>query len=106
MRRFIALLATGLALALPAQAAALTLMQVTAIVKKGFTKQVRAKANLAGLKLVAVTVKCSSIGGGDWTCFATYTIKESGAYAKYGEYISVTPTGWHSQSGGTLLKEW
>lgn len=106
MRRAITALAIGIALAIPAQASAATTKQVTAIVKKGFTRQIRARATLAGYKYIGDTMKCAAIGGQRWTCYATYTLGKQGAFAKYGVYITTTGDTWRTIGNGTLLKEW
>jgi hypothetical protein len=107
MRRLIAVLAVSCTLAVPAQALAVTTAQVTAAVKAGYTKQLRAKAGISGFRLIAVTMKCASTGTQRWSCYSTYTLKNSGTYFKYGIFIDVTPKGWQTQTNkATLLKTW
>lgn len=107
-RRIIATLAVVAAVAVPTQASAATvpLARVTAIVKKEYTQQIRARAQLAGYKFISATLKCAVVGHNQWTCYGTYTIEINGTHAKYGQYINVTTSSWKAIGNGTLLKEW
>ncbi len=90
----------------PAAAASPTLAQVTAVVKKQYTQQISARAKRAGFKFIATTMKCAVAGRSKWTCYATYTIEVRTTYAKYGQYIDVTGTGWKARGKGKLLETW
>jgi hypothetical protein len=107
-RTIIVVFAAVAAIAVPAQASASTvpLAHVTAIVRKGYSVQIRARARLAGFEFVGTTVKCAVIGHDLWTCYGTYTLGQKGTFFKYGQYISVTANGWKAQGNGTLIKEW
>jgi cytochrome c len=107
-RRIIVLLAVVGAAAVPAQASAatVTVAHVTAIVRKGYSQQIRTRTRLAGFKFIGTTVKCASTGHNLWTCYGTYTIEEKGTHLKYGQYISVNANGWKANGNGTFLKQW
>ena len=105
MRRFITALATGVTLALPAQASAITTGQMTAFIKRGFTNQVRARLQLAGYIFLGDSVKCIYVGQHTWNCYAKYSASKSGYTFQYGVYIVATPNGWKTTGNATLLKE-
>ncbi len=104
-RKMIVSLVVAAVFAMPALASAATTAQVTAYVKKGFTKQIRARVDLAGLKFIGTTVKCAAIGHNRWTCYGTYTLEDKGEYAKYGDYISVSSSGWKTLSNGSSAQD-
>jgi hypothetical protein len=107
MKKIIAVAVAATTLAIPAVASASSTSGITAFVKQGYSTQLRNRARLAGYTVVGVNVRCLSDGGSYYSCYATYTLRQYGDYFKYGIYINVTPTNWHTVgNAATLIGSW
>jgi hypothetical protein len=110
MRRFIALLAIGTGLAIPAQAAAggpdFPVATETAFIKGSFTIQLRAALKRDGVKFISDTMRCKYLGKQRWICFPRYTVERHGEFAKYAVRISVTPNTWRTDGRPRVVYNW
>jgi hypothetical protein len=109
MKRFIVVLAIGVGLAIPAQAAAggpdFSTSSETTFIKASFTTQLRAALTKEGAKFIADTMRCQYRGKQRWTCFATYWVELHGKYAEAAARIDDTPHYW-KVVGRSWIKSW
>jgi hypothetical protein len=110
MRRFITLLAIGVIVVVPAQAAAggpdFPIATETAYIKGWFTTDLGAMLKPQGIKLLGDTLRCKYIGRQRWICFARYTVERHGEFAKYAVRINVTGNSWKQAGQPRIVYNW
>ena len=105
LKRFIAVLAIGVGLAIPAQATAggpdFPTSSETTFIKAVFTTQIRAALAKEGAKFIADTMRCQYRGRQRFTCFATYWVELHGKYAE-----AAARTHYWKVVGRSWIKDW
>jgi hypothetical protein len=103
MKKLITAIIVIVAFAVPSIASA---NATTSYVQRTWTHGLIVRANLAGIRITATTFRCGSLGGSNYSCYATYTAYLNGVHAKYGEYINITPRRWYTVATPIRLAIW